>query len=259
MAARAEMARRVKELWSKQPHGYTGHDLNFVVSLNLGNCNLSDEDGIALGSVLTAEERRPLKIMDLGGNRFQDGALIALVDAFVRGGVPMLSYLHIGHNACSDVGLTALSDALKEGHLPRLDALHLDRNHFGPDGVKALVDAAESGALKLLTCLSLSGNPIGDESVKYFAKAAADDEVLPKLAELHLCETGVSGDGGIAALCETLMPRTGGLPQLRSLHVDEEYKAHPRLVEVRQARNGHGGVHACKIFGGYEAVVGKAQ
>ena len=84
----------------------------------------------------------------------------------------------------------------------------MDRNHFGAEGVTALADAAESGALKLLTCLSLSGNAIGDESLKAFAKATADDEVLPKLAELYLCETGVSGPSTPAL---PTMPRPGSM------------------------------------------------
>ena len=75
-AAKQAMKRRVAELWSKQPHGYTGHDLNFIL-LNLSSCNLSDEDGIALASELSSTERRPLRVVDLRGNRFQDTALTA--------------------------------------------------------------------------------------------------------------------------------------------------------------------------------------
>ena len=250
-AAKQAMKRRVAELWSKQPHGYTGHDLNFILKLNLSSCNLSDEDGIALASELSSTERRPLRVVDLRGNRFQDTALTALAGAFARGGAPCLTFLSLEYNACSDVGLKALTDALADGALARLEALYLGHNHFGDAGVAALAEVAEGGALKRLTALSLSGNAVGDVGIKALARVTSDEDILPALSELHLCETQVTGDGGIAALCDTLMPRTGGLPALRALFVDDALKTHPRLLEMHQARTGHGGVHACKVVGSF--------
>ena len=77
----------------------------------------------------------------------------------------------------------------------------------------ALAEVAEGGALKRLTALSLSGNAVGDVGIKALARVTSDEDILPALSELHLCETQVTGDGGIAALCDTLMPRTGGCPR----------------------------------------------
>ena len=73
-------------------------------------------------------------------------------------------------------------------------------------------------------------------------------QVLPKLAELHLRETGASADGGLRALGDMLLPKTGGLPSLRALVVDLSHLEHPRLKEAYEARTGHGGIHACKMM-----------
>ena len=106
--------------------------------------------------------------------------------------------------------------------------------------------AANGGAMALLTCMVLTHNPIGDSGVEALAKVAADDDVLPLLKELHLRETATS-QAGVAALCESLMAQTGGLPALRRLALDESHAKHAKLHEVYASRSGQGGVHALNL------------
>ena len=73
-----------------------------------------------------------------------------------------------------------------------------------------------------------------------------DDEILDKLTDLHLCSTDVT-DKGLAALAETLMPKNGGLPALRTLLVDEAHVSNTSLQQAHAARTGQGGVHAIRI------------
>ena len=75
--------------------------------------------------------------------------------------------------------------------------------------------------------LGLSGNPLGDAGLQHLTRAIAedrDDEVLPKLTELHLRAIGLSGDiTPIAELAGALMPTRRGLAALRTLVLDAEY------------------------------------
>ena len=78
------------------------------------------------------------------------------------------------------------------------------------------------------------------------AEVARDDEVLPKLAELHICNTDIT-DKGLTALAEIMMPTVGGLPTLRLLLLDDQHEQHAKLRAAHDARTGQGGVHAIKI------------
>ena len=215
--------------------------------VNLGHCHLANDDGLALASQLT-KELRQLKELHLYGNRFHDSAMSALANKWAAGAAPLLTHLHLGHNAFGDIGFVALTKAIGEKKaLPRLEQLTLDNNRIGAEGAAALAQIATDGALMVLTCLGLSGNPIGDEGVKALAKACSDEEVLPRLEQLHLRETHV-GDSGLTALAEILLPKVGGLPALRTLVVDHEHVEHARLQEAYVARTGQGGVHMVKIL-----------
>lgn len=241
------MRRKVAEFWSKQPHGFTSQDLYCVRTINLHSCSLNDDDGEALASVFT-KEMVQLKQLDLFGNRFHDTTMAALAAAFARGAAPLVTHLLLGRNAISDVGLKQLVATLSNGALPRMQKLSLEHNLIGPDGATALAEAATAGAVGVnnLLFLSLSGNPIGDEGFRAFASACEDDEILDKLTDLHLCSTDVT-DKGLAALAETLMPKNGGLPALRTLLVDEAHVSNTSLQQVHAARTGQGGVHAIRI------------
>ena len=245
LTAKRAMRRRVAEFWSKGAHGYTFQDLLFVRTVNLSSCSLTDEDGIAFASVLS-KEMKQLKTLDLFSNRLHDPSLVALSAAFAAGAAPLLTHLQFGHNAFADEGVKSFASTLVEGALPRLESLSLVHNQIGAAGAEAIAQAAVDGAFASLAILSLSGNPIGDAGVRAIAGATEDDEILPKLVELHLRETTV-GEKGLAALSETLMPKTGGLPCLRTLVVDESYLEHAKLKEVYMARTGQGGVHALKL------------
>ena len=198
-----------------------------------------------------------MKTLDLSSNKFGDPALLAFIHAFSRGAVPQITHLNLSHNAFTDTSFQRFARCLVTKELvdddwqvttvlPRLEILLLQNNHITGPGAAALAQAAGDGALLKLRALNLSGNAIGDDGVDALAKAAEDDEVLPTLTELRLCATGV-GERGIATLCETIMPRTGGLPALRMLVVDDTFVQHAKLQEVYMARTGHGGVHALKI------------
>ena len=253
-AAKREERRLVREFWSKQPHGLTLDDLRCVRVVNLGHCHLSNDDGLALASQLT-KELRQLKELHLYGNRFNDGAMQAFAAKWASGATPFLTRLHLGHNAIGDAGLLALTSAIADHKaLARLEHLTLEHNRIGADGASALAQIAADGALQLLTCLGLSGNPIGDAGVTALATACADEEVLPKLEQLHLRATQVSADGGLNALGDILLPRTGGMPSLRTLVVDVEHLEHIRLKEAYVARTGHGGVHMCKMVSDVRAL-----
>jgi len=65
--------------------------------------------------------------------------------------------------------------------------------------------------------------------------------------QLHLVSIGATEEG-LGALAETLMPKVGGLPALRLLHLDEAHLGHARLKEAHVARNGLGGVHSFKLL-----------
>ena len=246
MAARA-MRRKVAEFWSKQPHGFTAEDLYCVRTINLHSCSLTDDDGEALASVLT-KEMVQLKQLNLFGNRFHDVTATALANAFARGAAPLVTELLLGYNGITDEGLKSLVAAVSDGALPRLQKLRLEHNAIGAAGAAAIAQAATDGATGInnLACLCLSGNPIGDEGFRAFASACEDDEILAKLNDLQLCDTAV-GTKGLAALAETLMPKCGGLPALRTLLLDEAHLTHPGVEQARIARTGHGGVHAIHV------------
>ena len=241
------LRRKVLEFWSKQPHGFTAEDLYCVRTINLNSCSLTDDDGEALASVLT-KEMVQLKQLDLFGNRLHDTAMLAMAAAFGRGAAPLITHLLLGRNAISDVGMKAFVRVLSDGALPRLQKLGLEHNLLGSEAAECLAKAAADGAAGVngLSCLTLSGNPIGDGGFAAIASVCQDDEVWPRLTDLHLCATGV-GDKGLCALAETLMPKCGGLPGLRTLLVDEEHLEHRALQQAREARTGHGGVHAIHI------------
>ena len=173
--------------------------------------------------------------------------------------------LQLGHNQISDAGIKAFSAALTgfDGFdnlrrelikpnetvvraLPRLERLSLSHNAVGAKGGELLFRAAEDGALKELTSLVLSSNPIGDHGLSALAEVARDDEVLPKLGELHICDTEIT-EKGLVALAEIMVPTVGGLPALRLLLVDDQHEQHGKLRAARDARTGQGGVHAIKI------------
>lgn len=264
--AKRDMRRRVREFWSKQAHGYTPDDLKCVRAVNFGHCHLSDDDGIALASQLTAEMTQ-LRELHLYGNRLHDRAMEAIAQTLERGSAPLLTQLHMGHNAIGDVGMRALVAVIGEhGALARLEQLTLFQNRIGAEGISALVQCAVDGAqrasaarqaarrdpdlpqhvppgpLSHLVLLGLSGNPMGDNGMSALADAVGEtDEVLPNLVELHVKDTGATADGGLAALAGALMPTRGGLPQLRTLVVDEGALENPRLKEACSARTGQGG------------------
>ena len=244
-AETAAQRRRSMAFFNKTP-GYTVQDLHLHRSINLINCSLLDEDLGYLASLLQPQMVQ-LKELELVGNKLHDAAMQAIAGAISRGAVPMLTCLHVGRNAIGDDGLRALAEAFGEGALPRLETLMLVHNKISADGVAALSQAAESGALAALACLGLSGNEIGTHGLKSLASAASDDEVLAKLAELHLVSIGATEEG-LGALAETLMPKVGGLPALRLLRLDEAHLGHARLKEAHVARNGLGGVHSFKLL-----------
>jgi Ran GTPase-activating protein (RanGAP) involved in mRNA processing and transport len=247
-AKRAER-RRAQAMW-KKIH-YKPDDLSVLRVLHFGNANLTDDDGVALFGGLT-KQMVQLRELHLYNNRLQDTAMRAIADAIDRGAAPKLSLLDFGRNAIANEGLIAFAEALGKGGLPHLARLFLFHNRIGSAGVGALADAAEQGALANLVTLGLSGNAIGDEGVKALASACSDSDVLPNLAELHIRATAVSDspDGGLMALGEALLPRTGGLPSLRTLYIDEEHTSQPRLKEACAGRTGHGDprVHALKLL-----------
>ena len=254
LAAKRAMRRKVQELWSKQPHGYTQEDLTSVRSIHFGYCHLADDDAVALASQLS-KEMRQLTSLQLYGNRIHNPGMIALSNAFTSGAVPFLVELSLGHNAIGDEGLQALMEVfapkgmVEDGKLPRLEQLGLDHNRIGADGVAAIAQAAEKGAFANLRTLSLSGNTrIGDEGLSALAKACNNDEdVLANLSELHLREIGATADGGITQLANAMMPTQRGLTALRLLVIDEEFIDSGRIKEMTTGRTGHGGVHAVKV------------
>jgi hypothetical protein len=263
--AKRALQRKLLEFWSKGAHGYSTNTLRYCRTLDLTSCTLVDDDGEALAASLSSDMRNLNKI-ELFGNRLGDRTLVALSSALAKGSTPCITHLQLGHNSIGDAGVKALAGALVgfEGFeslkiqlglppqdaispaLPRLEKLLLAHNAIGPAGAEHLAQAAEGGALKVLVCLGLSGNPICDGGVKAIAQVAKDDEVLPSLGELHLCDTKVT-EAGVTALAETMLPKMGGLPRLRLLLVDEKFVRLEAMQATVNARTGQGGVHACKV------------
>lgn len=264
IAAKRALRKKVLEFWSKGAHGYSASILSFCRAINMSNCSLIDDDGEALASVLTPSMRN-IRELDLSGNKFSDRTFVALSTALAKGSAPAITHLQLRHNNISDAGVKAFAAALTafdgfdnlrreliKPHettvraLPRLERLSLSHNAIGAKGAEQLARAAEDGALKELASLVLSSNPIGDRGLGAFAEVTRDDEVLPKLTELHICDTEIT-DKGLTALAETMMPTVGGLPSLRLLLVDDQHVEHAKLRTARDARTGQGGVHATKI------------
>ena len=280
-AEQRALRRIVLEFWSKGAKGYSRHSLTHHRSLNLSSCSLYDDDGEALSSELTPAMTN-LKLLDFTDNKFGDRTLIALSAALTQGAAPLLSHLHLGHNAISDAGMEAFGEALggrrltyrggrdewTNGVLPRLERLDLSHNAIGPKGASHLAKAAQvevgetdedrddetsrKVALQQLTCLVLSDNPIGKEGVEALATAAQDPHVLPSLTELQIRRIGsaTATENGLAVLCEAMLPKTGGLPRLRTLLVDDRHINYDKLREVYAARAGTGqgtGLHALNL------------
>ena len=83
---------------------------------------------------------------------------------------------------------------------PGDNALGLASSQLGGEGSDAAsrVRCLVEGVLLHLACLALSGNPIGNDGITALAKAASDDEVLPRLVELHIRDTQVTHASSLA-------------------------------------------------------------
>jgi Ran GTPase-activating protein (RanGAP) involved in mRNA processing and transport len=153
-------------------------------------------EGLGVGA-LPAVTRFTLFNVFLG-----DAGASALAVALERGALPRLEHLYLRFASIGDAGLVALASALRRR--PALETLDLAFNIFGDEGLAAIVapppaDAPppQAGALAQLKLLDLADNQITDDGCAHLASMLRSG-ALPALKYLQLDEIPASGAACIA-------------------------------------------------------------
>ncbi|KAL0213894.1 hypothetical protein P9112_006078 [Eukaryota sp. TZLM1-RC] len=137
-------------------------------------------------------KNRPLKVLQLDGNSFNDPIKLAQLLKFYS----KLNEFSLASNKITHIGCKALAEALEVNS--SLKRLVLDHNPIGDQGIQSLAKALKlNNSLELLILEKTNCTPTGVSALGQALK------VNTKLKVLRLHDNNI-GDEGVAALCDGL-------------------------------------------------------